>query len=161
MSGRTRSRAAFLFVQPFAVAALVLTASDAGAVSGTMPVNGHLVSQVLTVGCASPIGLCTAGSLNGGIQGDFVFTAASLAPTNVPTVLSYTGTIVVHTMTGDIRINDAGVFDTTGDGPVVDLSTITGGTGDFTGASGFLEIFGTFTFAAGGNSDYRGKLALR
>ncbi len=159
MFTQTRRRAAALIV-PFAVAALVLTASEAGAVSGTMPVNGQLVSQVLTAGCTSPIGLCTAGSLNGGIQGDFVFTAASLAPTNVPTVLSYTGTIVIHTKTGNINIRDAGIFDTTGNGPVVDLSTVTGGTGDFAGASGYLEIFGTFTFAAGGNSDYRGKLVL-
>lgn len=133
--------------------------AQAGAVQGVMPVSGHLTSHVVAgPECASPVGICTAGTLNGGIQGDFQFTALTLTPTGVPTVFSYTGTIEVQTKDGDIHISDAGAFDTTGDGPVVDLSTITGGSGKFEGASGYIEIYGTFTFAAGGNSDYKGKV---
>jgi hypothetical protein len=43
-------------------------------------------------------------------------------------------------------------------GPVVDLCTITGGTGKYAGVSGHLRIHGTFTFVQGGDSHYEGTM---
>jgi hypothetical protein len=127
--------------------------------SRSTPVNGHIRSQMVAGPfCTSPVQLCTAGRFNGGIQGEFEFTATSLTPTPTAGVFFYTGTIVVHTQRGELFCADAGVFNTAGDGELADLCTITGGTGDLAGASGYLQTIGTFTAAAGGDSDYRGKL---
>ena len=109
--------------------------------------------------CTSPIGLCTAGQLTGTINGDFVFTATSLQPSATAGVLFYTGEIVVQTSRGEVRCQDAGAFQTAEPGGVVDLCTITGGTGDWAGVSGHIRIHGTFTFAEGGNSHYEGVIS--
>ena len=42
-------------------------------------VKGRVVSQLLTAGCASPVGLCTIGRFSGDVRGEFVFTATSLS----------------------------------------------------------------------------------
>ena len=100
------------------------------------------------------------GRLTGGIQGDFVFEATSTLPSNVAAVLLYTGTLTVRTRHGDLSCINAGAFNTVGDGEVVDLCEITGGTGRYAGATGYLRVFGTFTPTEGGNSDYNGILRL-
>lgn len=135
--------------------ALAIFGVVALASSGSQSIAGHLVSHALTSGCTSAVGLCTAGRLEGTINGDFVFTADSLKPSDTPGVFFYTGHIVVTTSRGQVTCQDAGAFsfaDPTG--PVVDLCTITSGTGEFAGATGHLRIHGTFTFAEGGNSHY-------
>ena len=143
---------------------LLLVFSAAGgyaiASSDEQQAHGHLVSQVLSgPTCPSPIGLCTAGRLEGTINGDFVFSATSLQPSATPGVLFYTGEIVAHTSRGEVRCEDAGAFQTSPPGGVVDLCTITGGTGDWAGVTGHIRIHGTFTFAEGGNSHYEGVIS--
>lgn len=103
----TRTRIAALAAVP--AAALVLVAAQA--LAGTKELTGQLTSHAVAEGCASPIGLCTAGRLVGGINGDLEFTC-----------------------------------------------TITGGTGDYAGASGAIRIAGVFTFAGGGDSGYRARV---
>ena len=152
-----RKRMLTLAVLAAAVAALAggraLAAQDA------QQVHGHLMSQVLTgSACTSPIGLCTAGRLVGVINGDFVFTATRLEPSDTPGVFFYTGQIVVQTNQGEVRCQDAGAFGVTGSGPVVDICTITGGTERWAGVTGHIRIHGTFTFAEGGNSKYEGEI---
>jgi hypothetical protein len=158
-----RSPLARLAAGLLGAAALALLVLDgrAAAAPRAKPVIGHLTSrQVTGPACASPIGLCTAGRLTGGDQGAFEFAAARVAPSDVPGVLLYTGRLVVHTREGDLACTDAGAFNTAGDGEVVDLCEVTGGTGQLSGATGYLRVFGTFTPAAGGDSDYRGVLRL-
>jgi hypothetical protein len=85
--------------------------------SRSTPVNGHIRSQMVAGPfCTSPVQLCTAGRFNGGIQGEFEFTATSLTPTPTAGVFFYTGTIVVHTQRDKLFCADAGVFNTAGDG---------------------------------------------
>jgi len=130
------------------------------------PVNGHIDSQVVPVPpCTSPFGLCTEGTMTGGIQGDFDFTATNLIPSGEPTipwVAFYTGQFILQTKDGDLLFGtDSGAFDTdpAGNGNLAELFTITGGTGDLEGASGRLVIFGTFNLATGiGDSDYKGEI---
>jgi hypothetical protein len=142
---------------------LVFAAAGGGyalASSDEQQAHGHLLSQVLAgPACTSPIGLCTAGRLEGTINGDFVFSATSLQPSATPGVLFYTGEIVVQTSSGEVRCQDAGAFQTSDPGGVVDLCTITGGTGDWADVTGHIRIHGTFTFAAGGNSHYEGVIS--
>ena len=144
----------------------VLVAAGAGygaraiATADTQEAHGHLVSQALTSGCTSPVGLCTAGRLEGTINGDFVFTATSLQPSSTPGVFFYTGHIVVQTSKGEVRCEDAGAYGFADpSGPVVDLCTITGGTGDWAGVTGHIRIHGTFTLAEGGDSHYEGLIS--
>ena len=46
-----------------------------------------------------------------------------------------------------------------GPGPFGPVRTITGGTGDWAGATGHIRTHGTFTLAEGGNSDYEGLIS--
>jgi hypothetical protein len=141
------------------VAALAGFGTIAAAAEDAQQVHGHLTSEAVTgSACTSPVGLCTAGRLDGVINGDFAFTAHSLQPTETANVFFYTGDIVVHTSRGDLRCTDAGAYDFASGG-VVDLCTMTGGTGDWVGVQGHLRIHGTFTIAAGGNSHYEGEIA--
>ena len=147
--------------------ALPLTVGIGHAQSKCKPVNGHIVSELLTgPECTSPVGLCTSGRFIGGINGDFVFIATSLTPhqdTPVTGVVHYTGDITISTRHGDIFDKDAGAFNaisgSTGD--VGGVSTITGGTGRYAGASGRIRIAGTFTPEAGGDSEYQGELCTQ
>ncbi len=59
-----------------------------------------------------------------------------------------------------LTVKNAGAFSSTNGGPIVDLQTIVGGTGELTGASGALRAQGTFSVTAGGHSRYQGTVCL-
>lgn len=139
------------------VVLLGLLSSRAVADSNVKTVNGHVEDQVVSEGCQSPYGICTIGRLTGGIQGDLDFTITSLSPTNAPGVLFFTAMSTIHTATGDISCDDSGSFNTGGDGEGVHLCQITGGTGEFLGASGYLQEMFYFQGAAG-VGEYKGKI---
>ena len=148
------------------VAVIVLGVGGAGyaaralATAGTQQVHGRLVSQALTSGCTSPVGICTAGRLEGTINGDFVFTMSSHPPSSTPDVFFYNGEIVVQTSKGELRCSDAGAYSFADpSGPNVELCTITSGTGDWAGVSGNIRLHGTFTDAGGGDAYFEGELS--
>lgn len=136
-----------------------LMTTGARADSSVKTVNGHIEDHGVTEPCASPFGICTAGRLTGGIQGDLEFTITSLAPTNSPGVLFFTAVSTIRTATGDIHCDDSGSFNTAAgsSGEGVHLCQITGGTGDFLGASGYVQE--TFNFMGStGVGDYKGRI---
>jgi hypothetical protein len=140
-------------------ASVVLLSTGASADSSVKTVNGHVEDQVVSDPCASPVGIFTAGRLTGGIQGDLEFTITSLPSTNAPGVLFFTAVSSIRTATGEIFCADSGSFTTTSgsDGEGVHLCHITGGAGEFEGASGYLQE--TFNFMGTvGQGDYRGKV---
>ena len=151
----------------FAAIALPFVRETTHAAARCKPVNGHIISELLTgPECTSLVGLCTKGRFIGGIKGDFVFIATSLTPhqdTPVTGVFHYTGDITISTRDGNIFDKDAGAINaipgSTGD--FGSVSTITGGTGDYVGASGRIRIAGTFTPEEGGDSDYKGELCTQ
>ncbi len=151
----------------FAAVALALTATTANAQS-CRPVNGHYVEHAVVENCNSPVGLCIAGEYSGVIKGGFEGTATSLVPTaDTPTTnaLLFTSDSVIHARIGgkqgDLIVKNAGVFRTIGDGEILDLQTIIGGTGELAGASGVLRASGTFNSATGtGESEYTGNICL-
>jgi hypothetical protein len=118
-------------------------------------------------GCTSPVGLCITGRYQGDITGPFAGQATALLPTaDTPTtgVILFTSDSTIDARvghrTGTLIIKNSGAFRTIADGSIVDLQTIVGGTGDFTGATGALRAEGTFTTADGGRSRYTGTICV-
>lgn len=127
-------------------------------------VSGHIADQPYAgAECASPLGQCSAGHFYGALTGDFVASATSFAPsgdTATTGVIFFTADVVLHTKDGDLFLKDAGAFNTTpgGRGEHSTVTTVTGGTGRWVGASGRLLETGTFTQEDGGYSDYVGEI---
>jgi hypothetical protein len=116
-------------------------------------------------GCLSPVGLCTAGRVWGGIQGTYAFTMATASPANpvdVPTILFFTGHSVVTLKTGDVvNGTDTGSIDVSppDTGGFASLITFKGGTGATTNATGQIRLRGEFDPVAGTTSgDYLGSM---
>ena len=130
--------------------------------SNSRTVRGHVEDTVVTDGsCQSPVGICTAGRLTGGLGGELGFTITSLAPTTTPGVAFFTALSTIHTGKGDVFCADSGSFNTTpsSGGEGVHLCEITGGTGSFSGATGYLqEVFNFVGTTAKG--DYQGTIVL-
>jgi hypothetical protein len=137
--------------------------SDAGA-SECRQVRGHL-EETLVAGpdCTSPVGLCTVAQMFGALRGEARFTASAIIPSaDTPTtgVVFVTGDTVIADATlaglrGTLIVKDAAAFRTVGDGDLVDVQTIIGGTEDFAGTTGVLRVSGNFV-ATGGSSTYEG-----
>lgn len=148
-----------------AVVSLLVLASASEATALCTTVSGRYAEHDASgPGCASPVGLCIAGEYAGDIRGLFSGAATALLPTaDTPA----TGVVLftsdsridarIGARTGTLLIKNAGAFRTVADGSIVDVQTIVGGTGAFTGASGAIRASGTFT-AGAGTSTYTGTV---
>ena len=122
-------------------------------------------ASVVTAGCASPVGLCTAGQFHGDslLSGTTSFVADGLAPAaglpgvEAPTTLSYSGLITITTCEGTLTTRDTGIFDTAA-GLFASRDVVVGGTGRFAGATGHLFFHGTGTSSL--DSDADGEICL-
>ncbi len=122
-------------------------------------VSGAIAASITTAGCASPVGLCTAGEFTGDglLNGTTAFVADGLAvaagmPVVVPpSTLSYSGHLTITTKKGTLTLIDTGIFDTAA-GRFSSLDEEAGGTGPFAGATARLFIYGT------GTSDFESKV---
>ncbi|RIK30889.1 MAG: hypothetical protein DCC55_37170 [Chloroflexi bacterium] len=158
-------------ITPFflaAIAVLLVTAS-ASANGHCRRVRGFYEEHAADPNsCNSPIGLCIEGEFSGNVKGTFASTATALQPNNdTPTtsVVWFTGDGVIHakidSREGDIFFKSSGAFQTTGDGNIVDLQYITGGTGGLTGITGVIRASGTFNPITGmGESEYEGLVCI-
>jgi len=148
------------------VAALTLTAGQSSAGGRCFEVKGSYVEHAVTgPDCQSAAGLCFAGTYRGDIQGSFTGAASSIlatADTPTTTVSLFTSdskiTGKVKQWRGTLAIKNAGSFAAAGDGSIVDLQTVVGGTGQLVGATGQIRASGTFSFADGGRSQYVGTV---
>lgn len=147
---------------------LLLPSAHTVAKEKCRPVSGYFTESALSgPACASPVGVCTEGVYRGVLRGAFITVASSLTSTaDTPTtsVSLFTADSTIHARlygkAGDLFVKNAGAFRTSGAGEVVDLQTIVGGTGALSGATGVLRVTGTFTFASGGRSEYKGRVCL-
>jgi hypothetical protein len=151
-----------------AAAALIMTGVDAAAEVSCFQVRGHYDEHIETTDCNSPVGFCIAGEYRGVIKGGFFGAATSFIPTaDTPatTVVLFTSDSVIHAevhdLRGDLIIKNAGAFQSAGEGNIVDLQIITGGTEELAGASGAIRASGLFDPIAGtGTSEYEGMICL-
>jgi len=143
---------------------LGVAASEKSSKAKCRTVSGHITDQPFAgAECASPLGQCSSGRFYGALKGEFVASATSFTPsgdTAATGVVSFTADLVLHTKDGDLFLKDAGAFNTTpgGRGEHATVTTVTGGTGLWAGASGRLLETGTFTQEDGGYSDYAGEI---
>jgi hypothetical protein len=148
------------------LAVVFVPATSSQAATRCVSVSGDYIEHPVTgPDCLSPVGLCIAATYRGGVSGAAegrATTIVATADTPVTTVSLFTSdtTITgrVHGRTGTLIIKNAGAFAAGGDGSIVDLQTIVGGTGGLTGATGALRAQGTFTFPDGGRSRYTGTV---
>lgn len=146
-----------------AVAARGVGARDKSPKARCQTFSGHITDQPFAgAECTSPLGQCSRGRFSGALKGEFI-AATSFTPsgdTAATGVLSFTADLVLHTKDGDLFLKDAGAFNTTpgGRGEHSTVTTVTGGTGRWAGASGRLLETGTFTQEDGGYSDYAGEI---
>ncbi|MEO8631337.1 MAG: hypothetical protein ABI612_25070, partial [Betaproteobacteria bacterium] len=120
-------------------------------------------------GCASPVNICTKGTL---VSGDpslsgatWLYTSLGTAPSvglsdsiEPATTLSYAGAVLVTTLRdGTLTTRNAGVFDTV-TGSFSQLDKMTGGTGRFAGAKGYVFVTATGSIAAGFRTSVRGEI---
>jgi hypothetical protein len=131
-------------------------------------VNGHFTEQALgPPACNSPVGVCTQGTYSGALHGNIVtvvssFSATADTPVTAASVFTADSTLTtrIGRRDGTLLIKNAGALRSSGAGEIVDLQTIVGGTDGLAGASGVIQAFGAFTFAAGGRSEYVGVVCL-
>jgi hypothetical protein len=133
-------------------------------------VRGHLEETLVTgPACTSPVGLCTVAQMFGAVQGEALFTASAIitsADTPTTGVVFVIGDTVIDDAKvaghrGTLTVKNAAAFLTVDNGDLVDLQTITGGTGDFVNTTGSLRISGNFIAATGGHATYEGVVCLQ
>ncbi|GAB1646505.1 DUF3224 domain-containing protein [Krasilnikovia sp. MM14-A1259] len=151
------------------VLAIVLgPATSTQAAAHCTPVAGSYVERPVTgPSCTSPVGLCIEATYRGDISGVAEGRATSIVPTaDTPTttvqLFTSDSTLTGKTRgrTGTLLIKNAGAFASGGDGSIVDLQTITGGTGYLAGVTGAIRAQGTFSFPDGGRSRYTGTVCF-
>lgn len=147
-----------------AFAAFVLTLGLAGSSASATPVcqavHGRVEIAAYEPTCGSAIALCAHAMLHGTLKATSDFVGTSSVPTidtAATGVVLLTGDNVFHTTDGDFFTKDAILLNTGGDGEFTEIDTITGGTGEYEGASGYLIASGTFS-AGTGVGTYVGKI---
>ena len=121
---------------PFLLAAipLLVGSPSVSADANCSPVNGHFTERALSgPTCTSPVGVCTEGTYSGALGGNFVTVVSTFTPTPdtpITSVFLFTADSTIHARVrgreGDLFIENAGAFHTTGAGEIVDLQTIVG-----------------------------------
>lgn len=157
-----RIAAILIAVSITAVTSFATSGGSAKTAAKCKLVRGHVTSKSVTENCTSPINLCAEGRFYGAIRGDLFLVATSLTPTQdtpVTGVYTYTADDVIKTKEGDIYTKDAGALNLTpgSTGDDISIVTITGGTGEYTGATGRLRAYGAFT-EEGGEFAYEGEI---
>src|SRR5262249_1068847 len=132
------------------------------------PVVGSFEAHVVFDGCTSPVGLCTAGRVWGGLQGTYHFVMSNLIPSGRPaaaqppvTIMFFAGDSKVRRKPGALLMGeDPGAIDLARGG-FGSLITFQGGTGAAANASGQIRLRGDFDPVAGTTSgDYIGTICM-
>jgi hypothetical protein len=142
----------------------VVLAGSGDAAPKTKRLHGKMenIRNFFAPTCTSVTGVCSSFDAKGDIKGQGLVEIdtfpASQGPAPTP---AYSGAhTVIHTKKGDLTCTEAALFDLIGpDHGFVDECIITGGTGIYEGATGYIQEVGTFDFAANlGELEYFGKI---
>jgi hypothetical protein len=143
-----RERALFKKIRLVVALASAAVAALAGSVAAdpdSKVVSAHSESQRATgPDCPSPVGLCTKGHIQGTIKGDFESLATQIIPSDVPGVLYIRATTTMHINGGDLYVEEHAIVNSSPNsfGEFMSLGEITGGTGEWFGAHGYLQATG-------------------
>jgi hypothetical protein len=149
------SAAARAAIASIALTALptTLMASDAIA-EKCKALHAEIIAVQFAEGCRSPVGLCTAGTIEGNLGlngmtqfvGDSISADLATAP-DAPATVAFSGLVRITTAKdGTLTLRDTGVFNTATDTPTggffASFDRIEGGTGRYAGATGSIFISG-------------------
>jgi hypothetical protein len=111
-------------------------------------------------GCTSASGVCSRFVAKGDIRGDGLVFIDTFPNQDSPSFSK--AHTVITTKNGQLMCHEAALFDLAGeDHAFVDECIVDGGTGDYAGATGYIQEVGTFDFDNNvGELDYYGKLTL-
>lgn len=130
------------------------------------PVHGSTKSLFVTENCASPVGLCTSGTITGGgpLDGAFVFFAFDAAPSaGMPSLepsgnISFSGNVSFTSKRGTLVTHDLGVLDSV-NGFFTEVERPVSGTKAFANPSHDFFISGAVNAAGNGfDSEISGTL---
>jgi hypothetical protein len=163
--------------KPLMIAALsaIVLGAPAGPLARTATAHGRchqidgdagILGAVVTTGCTSPVGLCTAGKFFGdslldgktSLVADGLVLAAGMPLVEASTTLSYSALLTITTRYGTLTTRDTGIFDTAGTGLFASRDVVVGGTGIFAGATG--HVFYTGTGVTSFNAHASGEICL-
>jgi len=101
--------------------------------------------------CASPVGICTHGTLVGGFPSTYDFVADTLVPTGKENEFAYTGHSVISARKGTLFGEDTGTLTMQGDGTASFVTTVrlVGGTGKYEDVTGEFVAPGVLNLATG------------
>lgn len=138
---------------PIAAAAVALTTLFAGSVRAEQACSTFSgdFTAVPPAACASPVGICTHGTLTGGFPSTYDFTMDTLVPTGIPGVFAYTGHSLLTAAGGTLTGADTGFMRMTGPASAsfVTVVRIASGTGAYAGATGVIVAPGALDFSTG------------
>jgi hypothetical protein len=162
MHRRGRRRLLFLGFVPLALAAVVVIAGASYAALNNTKLNGRMLN-IQNVPCESATGVCSKFTATGDIKGEgtvFIDTFPTPYPTPQSRSLVSAAHTIIVTKKGNLTCTELAIFDAPRpDHPFVDQCIITGGTGIYEGATGYIQEFGTFDFASNrGELEYVGRL---
>ena len=158
---------------PLVAVAAVLLAGTSNAGVRTIPLHGSMTNIHNThtpgiplpfgpedPGCQTTSGVCSRFEASGNIHGDGLVFIDSFPNQDSPSFSK--AHTVITTDKGNLMCHEAALFDLQGaDHAFVDLCIVDGGTGQYAGATGYIQEVGTFDFASNvGQLDYYGKLTF-
>jgi hypothetical protein len=160
-----RLRHALVAVVVVAVGGAGVASQVATAQPGPVTVNGTFDSHTVTgPSCTAPTGQCFKGAFHGSISGNTAGGLLSSASTQQPDVVLIDASFTVHTRSGDLTFaHEQIVYNTSpsGEGEFSILAELTGGTGRYAGATGYLQAVGTRPLSTGiAKGTYVGKITL-
>jgi hypothetical protein len=126
-------------------AAVLAPRRDAAASDRCQRVRATIADALVTSGCPSPVGLCTAGTIDGSILEGSVYTVVNaIAPAATTGDLSFDTSMKITAEGGTITFHGAAVFDPV-HGAISIIATDPVGTGKLAGATGRLFVHASTT----------------
>src|SRR2546425_13329964 len=127
-------------------AAMLILAGCGGTENRCVGVHATIATSYSTApGCASPVGVCTAGNVTSeNLQGTTWFSASTTQPGPPPGLDFYTGDLVITTADGTVTLHDYGLLNSTS-GLYFEGEGATSGTGAQAGKNGTLVSHTTRT----------------
>jgi hypothetical protein len=165
LAASARLRRALVAVAVVAVGGAGIASQVATAQPGPVTVTGTFDSQTVTgPSCTAPTGQCFKGAFHGSLQGKTAGALLSSAPTQQPAVVLIDASFTIHTRRGDLTFaHEQIVYNTSpsGAGEFSILGELTGGTGRYAGATGYIQGVGTRPLSTGvAKGTYVGKITL-